>query len=254
MASNLANSNLSVTNDDILAIAPESNVLPTTATRDEIDVHWIFNFEEADIAPAQSYSVYDQAILGRRVQTSKRNVTPAEPSPSQCEAARRSSRVRRVLGRLSHTQVNALARWAAPPKRAHEAVRAIFGRLSFVTALTEGFEEIGSTDAFIKACVRAQGKRDKEDGTVNFLRHAARVKLAVVKEQAEEVLRDAFAAYARERGWLDDEAAAIAAQKAARRAPALTEIMAMAAATTPTADAGDGASALAKIMAAASND
>lgn len=215
--------------DENVVVLPEANVLPKGATRDEVDIHWLFNFAEADIAPPPAYTPYDQALLGRRVQTSSYNIAPPEPNDAQLRAASRSSRVLRTLARLSPRQISALARWAAPPVRAPESVRALFGRLAFVTALTEAFEEIGSSENFVRACTRANGKRVKDDGTANFLRHAARVKLAIVREQAEEILRDAFVAYGNARSDVAADEQRADARAARERAPALADILALAA-------------------------
>jgi hypothetical protein len=206
--------------------APESNVLPKTATRDEVDLHWFFNFAEADLAQPQMHSPYEQALLGRRVQSSPGSAAPVEPTAMQLDAAGRSSRVRKILDRLPPQAVSALARWAAPPARAPEPVRAIFGRLAFVTGITEAYEEIGGSRAFVEACTRAVQKRDKEDGTVNFLRHAARVKLEVLREEAQTLLTSAFEAFATARAVVDAEESTRKAKRDAARAPhlaALTE-------------------------------
>ncbi len=202
---------------------PRSNVLPAGATRDEVDVHWHFNWSEGELSPSPLYTPFDQGLLGCRVRASV-YVTPPEPNPRQVAAAERSRRVRAALIRLSPEHVSALARWAAPPMRYPDVVFGLFGRLSALSALTESFEEIGGSGAFIEACRRATSKRDKEDGTVNFLRHAARVKLEIIRAEAETILRDAFASYALARAAIDAEAAGVARRKRRLQSPKLVAV------------------------------
>lgn len=232
---------------EIEVVVAASNVLPKEATRDEVDVHWHFNWAEGELTQPAVYSLYDQALLGKRVQTSA-FVTPPEPSPVQLTAAARSRRILGALHRLSPTHVSALARWTAPPVRYPEPVFSLFGRLSAVAALTEAFDEIGGSAAYVDACRRASGKRDKEDGTANFLRHAARVKLDVVREQAEALLREAFAAYASARAAVDAETAAAARNKRTTRTPHLVSVTERVAART-TEPLAPASSAMARLRA-----
>lgn len=187
--------------DDAVAVSPESNVLPKGATRDEVDLHWFFNWAEADMSTSPMYSPYEMGLLGERSKVRTR-VTPPEPGSHQLAAAARSSRIRRVLVTMNERLVHALARWAAPPLRIPAPVRALFGRLAGVATLTSAVDELGGIDVFVASCGRASERRDK-DGAANFLRHAARVKLAVVREQAESLARDAFEAYATARALQD---------------------------------------------------
>ncbi|MBI2388657.1 MAG: hypothetical protein HYV09_03485 [Deltaproteobacteria bacterium] len=203
-------------------VPAEWNVLPRTATRDEIDVHWFFNWAEGDMMPRPQLNPWERATIGKRVHTNDRK--DAVDFPGVRRAATRSSHVRSVLVALSPQQVSALARWAAPPVRYRDAVRARFGRLSAVAALTEGFEEIGGTEEFYRACERAQSPRST-DGTENFLRHAAKVKLAVIEEQAQALLAEAFTAYAAERANVRAEDARAVAHRRRVREPGMTTVL-----------------------------
>jgi hypothetical protein len=220
---NVSITNTDVTTDDATVISPESNVLQKGATKDEVDVHWHFNFAEGELSPPVMYSPYDQALLGRRVSTSGYVEIP-EPSPLRLAAATRSRRIRAILDRLSPTHVSALCRWSAPPSRIPADVRTLFGRLAAVAALTSSFDEIGGSARFLETCARANARKDRGDGTANYLRHHARVKLAVVREEAQAVIAAAFAAYAAARVAVDDEARRSQALRVSRRAPALARV------------------------------
>lgn len=221
--------------EPVPAVSPECNVLPRTATRDEVDVHWFFNWAEADIATTPFYSPYERGLLGER---SKVRSSVPEPGPRECAAAGRSSQVRRVLVQMEPRLVSALARWAASPRRIPEAPRTLFGRLAGVAVLTPAVDSLGGAHAFIANCQRAVEKRDK-DGAANFLRHQARVSLVRVRAEAEALARQAFEVYARERARLAAE------PKRRPTTPGRRALAAMAARNE------GGADALARLMARA---
>lgn len=224
---------------DLDVIPANWNVLPRTATADEVDVHWFFNWSEGDMLPRPMLNPWERATIGKRVRTSD-DRSPVD-LPGVRRAAARSSRIRRVLLELPPLYVSVLARWAAPPVRYREPVRARFARLSAVAALTSGFEEIGGAEAFYIACERAAAPRST-DGTENFQRHHAKIKLAVIEEQAKELLVDAFARYRVAHAQLRSEEARAAARKRHMREPAISAVLA---ASNTNAD---GASAMALIL------
>lgn len=224
---------------DLDVIPADWNVLPRTATSEEVDVHWFFNWSEGDMLPRPMLNPWERATVGKRVRTSD-DSSPVD-LPGVRRAAARSSRVRRVLLELPALYVSVLARWAAPPVRYRDAVRARFARLSAVAGLTSGFEEIGGSEAFYVACERAAGPRST-DGTVNFQRHHAKIKLAVIEEQAKELLVDAFAQYRAAQAQLRSEEARAVARKRQMREPAITAVLA---ASNTNAD---GVSAMALIL------
>ncbi|MGZ6067057.1 MAG: hypothetical protein ACXWVM_31960 [Polyangiales bacterium] len=232
------------TNDiDLETISPLSNVLPKGAAKDEVDIHWHFNWAEADLAPTGGRTLHEQALLGRRVSSTTRTEVQ-EPSTEQLRAADRSSRVRRALTRIEPRHVSALARWSAPPTRIPEEARTLFGRLAGVMTLTPSFDEMGGTDGFLLACRRAQSKREKSS-PANFLRHRARVTLALVAEEAEALIKEAFAAYRAAVVTVDEENEALARMRNANRAPALTRM----AHAAPAANDARPAGALARLRA-----
>jgi hypothetical protein len=227
-----------------LEIVPDTwNVLPRGASRDEVDVHWFFNWSEGDMTPRPLLNPWERGCIGKRVKTNDR--TEICELPGVRRAAARSSRVRRVLVALDPVHASALARWSAPPNRYPDAVRASFGRLSAVAALTEAFEEIGGTTPFVRACERAAGPRTK-DGAENFLRHHAKVKVDVIRAQAEALLAAAFEAYRVERAKVDAESRRVAERRERDRAPAINAIVTAANGN----DGGvDGKTAMAILMA-----
>ncbi len=201
------------------------NVLPQDATRDEVDVHWFFNWSEGDMLPRPMLNPWERATIGKRVRTSDdQNLVEL---PGVRRAVSRSSRIRRVLLALPPFYVSALARWAAPPVRYREAVRARFARLSAVAALTKGFDDLGGSDAFYRSCELAAAPRSA-DGTENFEQEVAKMKLAVIEEQAKNLHFEAFARYAAASARLRSDDARAAARQRHVREPTITALLAAA--------------------------
>ncbi len=179
------------------AIPPGSNVLPRTATPDEQDVHWLFNWAEGDMGAPPAVSVHQQSLTGR-VSGAGGPSRDHEPGEGERAAARRSSRIRAILLALPPEQVSALARWSVAPSRIPAPIGQAFGRLSAVTGLTPGYREIGGGEALHEACELAVA-RVKGDKVLSIRRHLAKVKLEVIHRQAEALLAEAWAGYAKAR-------------------------------------------------------
>lgn len=234
-------------NDDFDGpLPPRSNVLPKTATKDEHDIHWHFNWAEGEMEPAPFSSLYDQALTKVRVQVSPQLKTQ-EPGDRERAAARRSSRILKIMKRIEPRHVSVLARWSAPPSRIPEPIWSCFGRLSAVTGVTPGYREIGGGAALVENCARVTAKAKRVKGATDFLRELARTKIAVIRGQAERLQEEAFAAYAKARVEVDADEVAQAARKRNHRTPALAQLAAL----FPEA-ANDGGAALAQLMGKAS--
>ena len=195
MNSNAKSTKTSTTSTDVDSLHPDSNVLSARASRDEVDVHWFFNWAEGELTSNPAYSIFQQQMLGARCARGiKQHVT--EPTEEQLASAARARRVAHVLDRIGSEHVLVLQRWAAAPRSYPEPLRRQFKRLAGLALRTRICRFIGGPSALVSICEIARVKPSNETGT--DLQVAQR-EIQLARTEAENVLRDAFAIFATER-------------------------------------------------------